>query len=185
MRELYWIDASPSCGVSKQFVPFHNDFPLAVSSLSNANLLMGYNKKLTVVEQCFANIAGIQNIGVLYQIWTYEIYGDVVLICQNTTMRVCWAWIKRYCVLCSKTFSTSSSLVLTSRWFATSRWGRPHLWNPVYFPVLICNILTGVNRCECCFLPYQSLWLLVSNRELSTNARFFKISVDENWCERR
>ena len=40
-------------------------FPLAVSSLNNANQLIGYNNQLTVVEQCFTNIADIQNMGVL------------------------------------------------------------------------------------------------------------------------
>ena len=40
-------------------------FPQAVSSLNSAIQLIGYNNQLTVVEQCFTNIAGIQNIGVL------------------------------------------------------------------------------------------------------------------------
>ena len=31
----------------------------------------------------------------------------ILLICQNTTMRVYGAWIKRHCVLCSKTYNTS------------------------------------------------------------------------------
>ena len=30
-------------------------------------------------------------------------------MCQNTTMRVIGAWIKRYCVLCSKTYNTLHS----------------------------------------------------------------------------
>ena len=42
---------------------FHNDFPLAVSSLNNANYLIHYNNQLTVVEQYFANICAIQNKG--------------------------------------------------------------------------------------------------------------------------
>ena len=32
-----------------------------------------------------------------------EILGDILLICQNVTVRVCGAWIKIYHVLCSKT----------------------------------------------------------------------------------
>ena len=38
-------------------------FPPAVSSLNNANQLIGYNNQLMVVEQCFTNIADIQNMG--------------------------------------------------------------------------------------------------------------------------
>ena len=48
------------------------------------------------------------------------IMGGMLLMCQNTTMRVYGARIKRYCVLMFKTYSSSSSLVITSRWFATS-----------------------------------------------------------------
>ena len=47
--------------------------------------------------------------GVLKQVWLYKIYGGVLLIYQNTTMRVNGAWIKRYCVLCSKTYNTLHS----------------------------------------------------------------------------
>ena len=103
--------------------------PLTVSSLNNANQLIRYNNQLTVVEQCFANIAAIWNIGVLKPIWTYEIYTGILLICQNTAMRVYGARINIYCVLWSKTYSSPSSLVITSRWFATSRWGRLHMWD--------------------------------------------------------
>ena len=43
-------------------------------------------------------------------------------MCQNTTMRVYGARIKRYILrFMFKTYSSSSSLVITSRWFATSR----------------------------------------------------------------
>ena len=38
-------------------------FPLAVSSLNNANYLIHYNNQLMVVEQYFANITAIQNKG--------------------------------------------------------------------------------------------------------------------------
>ena len=61
-------------------------FPLAVSSLNNANELISYYSQLTVVEQCFTNIAAIQNMGVLEQIWTYKIYVGILLTCQNITM---------------------------------------------------------------------------------------------------
>ena len=43
---------------------------------------------------------------VLQQIWLYEIIGGMLLMCQNTTMRVYGAWIKTYHVLCPKTYSS-------------------------------------------------------------------------------
>ena len=42
----------------------------------------------------------------LQQIWLCKIIGSTLPVCQNTTMRVNGAWIKRYCVLCSKTYNT-------------------------------------------------------------------------------
>ena len=50
------------------------------------------------------NIAAIQNMVVLQQIWLYEITGGI-LLCQNTTMQVYGAWIKTYYMLYSKTCS--------------------------------------------------------------------------------
>ena len=43
---------------------------------------------------------------VLQQIWLYKIIGGTLPMCQNTTMQVYGAWIKRYSVLCSKTYNT-------------------------------------------------------------------------------
>ena len=88
-----------------KYLLFHNDFSLAVNCLNNMNKLKHYNNHLTAVEHYFTNIAAVQNMGVLYQMWLYEIHGDILLICQNTTMQVYGAWIKIYCVLCSKTYS--------------------------------------------------------------------------------
>ena len=47
----------------------------------------------------------MQNVAVLQQIWLYKIIGGTLPMCQNTTTRVNGAWIKRYCVLCSKTYN--------------------------------------------------------------------------------
>ena len=45
---------------------------------------------------------------VFQQILLYEIIGGTLSMCQNTTMRVNGAWIKRYCVLCkNKKYNTS------------------------------------------------------------------------------
>ena len=88
-------------------VPFHKDFSPSVEQLEHSKL--AHNSPLTVVKQYFTNIAAIQNVSVLQQIWLYEIIGDTLPMCQNTTMRVNGAWIKRYCVLCSKTYNTLHS----------------------------------------------------------------------------
>ena len=55
-----------------------------MSSLRKVNQLI----QVTIVEQYFTNIASLQNMGALYQIWLNEIYGVISLICQNTTMWV-------------------------------------------------------------------------------------------------
>ena len=44
----------------------------------------------------------MQNMGVSQQTWIYEIIGGMLLMCQNTAMRVYGTWIKTYYVLCSK-----------------------------------------------------------------------------------
>ena len=72
---------------------------------------MGYNNQLPVVYQYFTNINAIQNKGVLQQIWLQEFFGGILLMCQNTTMRVCGAWIKTRYVLCSKTINTFSNVL--------------------------------------------------------------------------
>ena len=64
---------------------------------------------LLVVYQYITNIAAIQNMAVLQQIWLYKIIGGTLSMFQNTTMWVNGAWIKRYCVLCSKTYNTMHS----------------------------------------------------------------------------
>ena len=51
----------------------------------------------------------MQNVAVLQQIWLYEIIGGTLPMCQNTTVRVNGAWIKIYCLLCSKTYNTLHS----------------------------------------------------------------------------
>ena len=42
--------------------------------------------------------------GILHQIWLYEIIGIMLLMCQNTSMRAYGAWIETYYVSCSKTY---------------------------------------------------------------------------------
>ena len=59
---------------------------------------MSYNNQLLVVEQYFTNIAAMQNVGLLQQIWLYQIIWGMLLKCKNTTKRVYGAWIKTYYV---------------------------------------------------------------------------------------
>ena len=54
-------------------------------------------------------MAAKQNVVVLQQIWLYEIIGGKLTMCQNTTVRVNGAGIKRYCIFCSKTYNTLHS----------------------------------------------------------------------------
>ena len=46
----------------------------------------------------------MQNVGILLQIWLYEIIVGMLLMCQNTKMRVYGAYIKTYFALCPKTY---------------------------------------------------------------------------------
>ena len=51
-----------------------------MSNLNTVNQLLSYNNQLSVVLQYFTNIAAIQNMEVLQQIWLYEIIGGM---CKN------------------------------------------------------------------------------------------------------
>ena len=51
----------------------------------------------------------MQNVAVLQQISLHEIIGGRLPMCQNTTMQVNGAWIKKYCVLCSEAYNTLHS----------------------------------------------------------------------------
>ena len=72
-----------------------------MSSINNVNYLIHYNNQLTVVKQYFKNIAVLQKHGGIMTFLTLQNLRGILLICQNTTMGVYGAWIKRYCVLCS------------------------------------------------------------------------------------
>ena len=52
---------------------------------------------------CYIKLGGITPNLTLQNHW------GALPMCQNTTMRVNGAWIKRYCVLCSKTYHTLQS----------------------------------------------------------------------------
>ena len=57
------------------------------------------------------NIAAIQNVVVLKQIWLHEIIGGMLLMCENATMRVYAARIKTYYLLSSKTYSSFGKML--------------------------------------------------------------------------
>ena len=52
-------------------------FPLAVSSLNIVNQLIHYSNQLTVGEQCFTNIAAIQNMGYYSKFEPTKSMGDI------------------------------------------------------------------------------------------------------------
>ena len=52
--------------------------------------------------------------GVLQQIWLYEIIGGMLLVCHNTTMRVYGAWIKTYYIFCPKTYNSFGNIWLST-----------------------------------------------------------------------
>ena len=55
--------------------------------------------------------------------------GGVLLMCQNTTMRVYGARIKRYCVSCSKHIAVRVVLSQLTAGSRQAAWRCPHLWN--------------------------------------------------------
>ena len=83
-------------------VPFRKDFPLAVSSSKTPQI-----NPWVITTHCrlYRNNSQIL---LLYKTWRYynkldyEITGGTLPMCQNTTMQVKGAWIKRYCVSRSK-----------------------------------------------------------------------------------
>ena len=77
--------------------------------------------------------------------------GGMLLMCQNTTMRVYGARIQIYWVLCSKRYSSSSSLVITSRWFATSR-----LVTPVSVRLLYSSLVATCKHFWTTLLPHST-----------------------------
>ena len=70
-------------------------------------------------------------------------------MCQNTTMRVYGARIKRYRVLCSKHIAARSSLVITSYRFATSHLRVPASVRRVYSPAIYQSQWQKVNSLAC------------------------------------
>ena len=53
----------------------------------------------------------MQLVLVLQHISLYEVIGGMLLMCQNTTMRVNGAWLKTCYALCSKTLSTFGNML--------------------------------------------------------------------------
>ena len=82
-------------------VPFHNDFPLAVSNLNNVNQLMHYNNQLPLVKQCFyKHCCNTKHGGIIANVNLRNLVGGGgggLLICPIPQWGVCRAWIKRSC----------------------------------------------------------------------------------------
>ena len=69
---------------------------------------------------------------VFWQIWLYEIYRGILLICQNTTMRAHEAWIKRHSVLCKK-ISAPSAVCFNFPFVRKKPLGTPAFVKLVYY----------------------------------------------------
>ena len=78
-------------------VPFHND-------CSPSGELEQPGQRMTIFHKycCFTKHE------VLQQIWPCQKLWDILLICQNTSMRVWGAWIRRCYVLSSQTYAAPS-----------------------------------------------------------------------------
>ena len=106
--------------------------------------------------------------GLLQQIWLCKIIGGMLLMCQNTTMWVYRARIKRYCVLCSETYSSSCTLVIASHWFATSWLGVPAsvrlvYWISLYIPHFLLIQQTELQGSFCmCAQPMRRCYNVTS-----------------------
>ena len=83
---------------------------------------------------------------VLQQVLLYEIIQGTLPMCQNITMRVNWAWIKRYCVFFVQKHITPCSVVITSLLVREKPLGSPASVKRVYcktsttiFHTIICR----------------------------------------------
>ena len=104
---------------------------------------MSYNNQLPIVLQYFTNIAAIQSVGVIQQIWLYVIIGGMLLMYQNITMRIYGAWMKTYYVLCPKTYRSFGKV---SQSTASSR-----------------QAARGTSICETGLLWYESMWAILED----------------------
>ena len=105
-----WI---PFClGLNELIVPSHNDISPSVDQTKH--LLLAHSWVITTsCRLYFTNIAVVQNVAVSKQIWVFEVVVGMLLVYQNTTMRLYGAWIKRYCISCSKNL-TPCTFAITS-----------------------------------------------------------------------
>ena len=109
-------------------VPFHNDIPLAVTSLNNVNQLILYNNQQRVVKQYFTNSTAIQNMGYYNKFDSTKYIGGILLICKDTIVRVYRAWIKIYFYV-QKHIAARVVLSSLSAGSLQAAQGRPHRWN--------------------------------------------------------
>ena len=101
---------SSCCRATDPIVPFHKDFPPSGEQPEQhelAHMLYQLTDGCTAIFHkyyCFTKHGGIKTNLTLRNLWRH-----ITDICQNTTMRVNGAWIKIYCVLCSKPYNTLHS----------------------------------------------------------------------------
>ena len=125
---------------------------------------------------------------VLQQVWLYEIIGGTLPMCQNITMRVNWAWIKRYGGFFVQKHITPCTVVITSLlvrekplgspasvkrvyWDSTfrsplwscdtARFHRPDILHHNRFPILIIyRLLLCLKICKLTFILYDFGYIL-------------------------
>ena len=91
-------------------IPFHKDSSPSGEQLEHSKLAHELQQPTVGCIAIFKKkIGAIHNVAVLQQIWPYKIIRSTLPMCPNITMWVNGAWIKRYGVLCSKTYNTFHS----------------------------------------------------------------------------
>ena len=134
------------------------------------------NNQLPVMLQYFTNIAVTQSMGVLWQMWLYEIHSGILLICQNATVWVCGAWIRIYYVLCSKTYSPFDSLF----WTHTGSRGAARGTHNCEIRLLALSLCSTIS--EELQIPKLSLYLMPMNTIASCPSYFmFIIAYSPLW----
>ena len=92
MHISLWVFPKRDEALADIIIPFHNAFSLA---LSNLNKISSY--VMTTNWRLYSKVSEIM---LQYKTRGYynkfdEIYGGILLTCQNTTMRLYGAWLKR------------------------------------------------------------------------------------------
>ena len=93
--------------VDEQCVPFHNDTPLNGEHPEQRELAHTLWQPTDGCRAIFHKyFCYAKHEDIMINLTLRNLWGHIPRICQNTTMQVYGAWIKRYCILCSKAYCT-------------------------------------------------------------------------------